>query len=352
MLIQADARSIPLADKSVHCVVTSPPYWNLRNYGMPRQLGLESTPEEYVLAMVDVFREVWRVLRDDGTLWLNMGDCYCSGISSPRTREDMETGTERALPRNWFSDANKIDRNGKPPGWKEKDLIATSWMLALALRADGWYLRSDIIWYKKNPMPETVKDRPTKAHEYIFLLSKSRKYYYDAEAIKEDTTGEAHSRGDGVNPKSRAVPAGWDTTKGNGGHGNIHKRGRNNQPNGKSRYNTPKWPRTRPKQNESYSSAMGGLLPIGSKRNKRTVWDVNPQPFSEAHFATFPEELIKPCILAGCPQGGTVFDPFVGSGTTILVAESLQCHGIGLELNPEYIEIAKRRIAQQTMEFA
>lgn len=217
---------------------------------MPRQLGLESTPEEYVLAMVDVFREVWRVLRDDGTLWLNMGDGYCSGISSPRTREDMETGTERALPRNWFSDANKIDRNGKPPGWKEKDLIATSWMLALALRADGWYLRSDIIWYKKNPMPETVKDRPTKAHEYIFLLSKSRKYY-----------------------------------------------------------------------------------------------------FSEAHFATFPEELIKPCILAGCPQGGTVFDPFVGSGTTILVAESLQCHGIGLELNPEYIEIAKRRIAQQTMEF-
>ena len=355
LLIRGDARSIPLADQSVNCVVTSPPYWNLRNYDTPGELGLEKTPEEYVAVMVEVFREVRRVLRDDGTLWLNMGDSYCSGISSVRTRETPETGITRELPRNWFADANKISRNGRPPGWKEKDLVATSWMLALALRADGWYLRSDIIWHKRNPMPETVADRPTKAHEYIFLLSKSKRYYYNAEAIKEDVTGEAHARGDGVNPKSLAVPSGWDTSTGNGGHGNIHKQGRNNQPNGGSRYNSPTYTRNgrgRLKQNESWSSAMAGILPIGSKRNKRTVWEVNPQPFPEAHFATFPEELIKPCILAGCPAGGIVFDPFVGSGTTVLVARSLECHAVGLDLSKAYLAIAKRRLAQEVLEFS
>ena len=354
LLIQADARRLPIADNCVHCCVTSPPYWNLRNYKIPGQLGLEKTPEEYVAVMVDVFREVKRVLRPDATLWLNMGDSYLSGISSVRTKETPETGISRELPRNWFADANKIPRNGKPPGWKAKDLVPVSWMLALALRADGWYLRSDIVWYKKNPMPETVKDRPTKTHEYIFLLSKSARYYYNAEAIKEDVTGNAHTRGDGVNPKSLAIPAGWDTSTGNGGHGNIHKQGRNNQPNGGSRYNSPTYTRNgrgRVKQNESWSSAMSGVLPIGSKRNKRTVWEINPQPFPGAHFATFPEELAKTCILAGCPPGGIVFDPFVGSGTTALVARDLQCKAIGVDLNPAYLEIARRRLAQNVMEF-
>jgi DNA modification methylase len=337
LLIQADARSLPIADESVHCCVTSPPYWNLRNYKIPGQLGLEKTPEEYVAVMVDVFREVKRVLRSDGTLWLNMGGSYLSGISSVRTKETPATGIDRNLPRNWFADANKISRNGKPPGWKAKDLVPVSWMLALALRADGWYLRCDIVWYKKNPMPETVKDRPTKAHEYIFLLSKSPRYYYNAEAIKEDVTGQAHSRGNGVNPK--AVPTGWDTSKGKDGHGNIHCDGRSR-------------PEGRIKQNPSFSAAMSGILPAGSKRNKRSVWQINPQAFPGAHFATFPEELAKTCILAGCPPGGIVFDPFIGSGTTALVARDLQCKAIGIDLNRAYLKIARRRIAQNVLEFA
>jgi len=300
--------------------------------------------------MVDVFREVRRVLRDDGTLWLNMGDSYLSGIVSVRTKETPETGIARELPRNWFADANKIQRNGKPSGWKAKDLVAVSWMLALALRADGWYLRSDIIWSKKNPMPETVADRPTKAHEYLFLLSKRARYYYNAEAIKEAVTGEAHSRGNGVNPKS--VPTGWDTSTGNGGHGNIHRDGRTRKQDqvGKARYTgfNDRW---KIKQNQSWSRAMSGLLPAGEKRNKRTVWEVNPQPFPEAHFATFPEELVKPCILAGCPPGGIVLDPFIGSGTTALVARKLQCHAVGLDLNPAYLKIAGKRLGQEVLDF-
>jgi DNA modification methylase len=351
LLIHGDARRLPIRDQSVQTVVTSPPYWNLRNYKIPGQLGLEKTPEEYVAVMVDVFREVRRVLRDDGTLWLNMGDSYLSGISSVRTKETPETGIERKLPRNWFADANKIQRNGKPPGWKAKDLVATSWMLALALRADGWYLRCDIIWSKANPMPETVADRPTKAHEYIFLLSKCPRYYFNADAIKEPVTGEAHSRGNGVNPKS--VPTGWDTSTGNGGHGNIHRDGRRKKQDqvDKARYTgfNDRW---KIKQNQSWSSAMAGILPSGEKRNKRSVWEINPQPFPEAHFATFPEELVKPCVLAGCPSGGIVLDPFVGSGTTALVARDLGCSAIGIELNPEYLEIARRRLAQHVLEFA
>jgi DNA modification methylase len=419
MLIRADARQIPLADKSVHCVVTSPPYWGLRDYGIgDRQLGLEPTPEEYIYTMVRVFREVWRVLRDDGTLWLNMGDSYCSGTSTARTRETPETGKEYGLPRNWVVDANKIQRNGTPAGYKPKDLIGMPWMLALALRGDGWYLRSDIIWSKPNAMPESVEDRPTTAHEHIFLMAKSERYFYDAEAIKEPVTGTAHSRGEGVNPKAKGVPP---------GSGN--------------------------KQNKSWSAAVNGLFE-DQKKNKRTVWEVSPQGFPDAHFATFPEELIKPCILAGTsmkgacakcgtpweriietstsnesgsgraakkraknrllfrvpsgwhqsgsgrwkPQhverfpvgkmaGGTqaredhdvrmgptvssrtidwaptctcgvpdvvpciVFDPFMGSGTTELVARNLQCRAVGLELNQEYLEIAKKRLAQQVMQF-
>ena len=382
LLIQADARSIPLADKSVQCVVTSPPYWGLRDYGTAvwdggseecghiatelrrglnlaqsvastrggakkcatvggipfrraclkcgavrtdKQLGLEDTPEEYVAEMVDVFREVRRVLRDDGTLWMNMGDSYCNGTTA--MRPPSKSGTAFG----WVSEANQICRNGTPPGCKPKDLMGMPWTLALALRADGWFLRCDIIWSKPNPMPESVTDRPTKAHEYIFLLAKSERYFYNADAIAEKTTGTAHSRGDGLNPKAR-VPSGWDTNEG----GHTGKTGRY----------------ARSKQNESFSAAAAGLLPIGSNRNKRSVWEVAPQAFPEAHFATFPEELIRPCILAGCPPGGVVLDPFMGSGTTALVARNLQCHAVGLELNPAYIEIANRRLAQDVLEFA
>lgn len=344
-----------LPDESVQCVVTSPPYWGLRDYGANGQLGLEATPDLYVATMVEIFREVWRVLRPDGTLWLNMGD-----------------------------------------GYQGKDLMGMPWRLAFALQADRWWLRCDIIWHKPNPMPESVTDRPTKSHEYLFLLTKSDRYYYDAEAIKEDVTGNAHARGDGVNPKAQnwKTPDGWDTSKGNGGHGSFHKEGRE---------------KGRPRQNASFSGAVNEL--VGS-RNKRTVWTIASQAFAEAHFATYPEALVEPCILAGtsekgcCPKCGapwkrvtettamvidrsswthelgrtrssgtmlepaesrtlgweptckcgsdnlldnepvpcTVLDPFCGSGTTGVVALRYHRNFIGIELNPEYAKMARRRI--------
>lgn len=208
-------------------------------------------------------------------------------------------------------------------------------MLAFALRGDGWYLRRDIIWHKPNPMPETVNDRPTTAHEYLFLLSKSPRYYYDADAIREPVTGGAHARGDGVNPKSRAwkTPDGWDTSKGEGGHGSFHRTGREKG-------------HVRPRQNESFSGAVSGLV---EDRNKRSVWTVTTKPYSEAHFATYPPDLIEPCILAGSRPGDIVLDPFFGSGTTGEVAERLGRQWIGIELNPEYGKLAARRTAQTGM---
>jgi DNA modification methylase len=361
LMIQADARKIPLADKSIHCVVTSPPYWGLRDYGVAGQIGLERTPDGYIAVMLEVFRDVKRVLRDDGTLWLNMGDCYHSpdrGGYQP-SRTVAEDSLQRSNLAGDFPGApNRLPQKGLKP----KDLVGMPWRLAFALQADGWYLRSDIIWSKPNPMPESVTDRPTKAHEYIFLLSKSERYFYDADAIKENVTGEAHDRGNGVNPKCRwKTPDGWDTTSGNGGHGTILRSGREkgrvlgkNETTGHRRYEgfNERWNQreaSRSKQNESFSAAVSGLV---ERRNKRTVWTVNPQPFPEAHFATFPEELIKPCILAGCPAGGTVLDPFMGSGTTALVARNLQCNAVGLELNAAYIEIAKKRLSQEVLSFA
>ena len=308
LLIQGDARKIPLADQSVHCCVTSPPYWGLRDYGVAGQLGLEKTAEEYTRVMVDVFREVKRVLRGDGTLWLNIGDSYASAWPAPNTRRNIIDNPMSGGKRG----PGRPERMGGD--LKEKDLVGIPWMLAFALRADGWYLRSDIIWSKPNPMPESVTDRPTKAHEYIFLLSKSREYYYDAEAIKEESVS--------LDLRKPYAPGQIDA------RGNGHDRG-----GGSIRKN----------------AVPTGCLPV--KRNKRTVWEVNPQPFPEAHFATFPEELIKPCILAGCPLRGTVLDPFIGSGTTALVARNLQCHAIGLEINPKYIDIARGRLAQKVMSF-
>jgi DNA modification methylase len=292
-------RSLP--SESVHCCVTSPPYWGLRDYGVEGQIGLEKTPEEYVSKMVEIFREVKRVLRNDGTLWLNLGDCYngSGGAGGDYNKGGLKEGQPKYPGR-------KIAR------LKPKDLVGIPWRVALALQADGWYLRSDIIWHKPNPMPESVKDRPTKAHEYVFLLSKSQKYYYDAEAIKEpiaaSTVERAKSKNNASTRKDKGA-AQWQSGL------------------------TPE------QQDKWYSN-----IDKNTVRNKRSVWTVPTQPFPEAHFAVYPPALITPCILAGCPVGGTVLDPFAGSGTTLLVAQRLGRSGIGIELNPDYCAMASRRI--------
>jgi site-specific DNA-methyltransferase (adenine-specific) len=306
-----------LPEKSVNTCVTSPPYWGLRDYGTgewqggdpdcphmrttkiskdtstghkgmfeqgnvvgdaiyktecpkcgatrkDEQLGLEETPEQFTENLVKLFREVRRVLRDDGTVWLNLGDSYSSGGRKTTNNQDLRGDKEYG-----------VTRPKPSKGIKEKDLIGIPWRVAFALQADGWYLRQDIIWHKPNPMPESVQDRCTKAHEYIFLLSKSPKYYYDNEAIKEESQSDA-----------------------------------------------------------------------SETKNKRSVWSVSPVAYKEAHFATYPPELIKPCILAGCPEGGTVLDPFGGSGTTAQVSNNLNRNAILCELNPEYVEIAKGRLQE------
>lgn len=311
---QGDAleRLREMADESVHCVVTSPPYYGLRDYGVAGQIGLEKSPEEYIARMVEVFREVRRVLRGDGTLWMNMGDSYASSEGKRKVGDKVgdkqsTNGGSMGVP----------SRGGN--GFKPKDLMGMPWRLALAMQADGWYLRCDIIWHKPSPMPESVTDRPTKAHEYIFLMSKSQNYYYDAEAIKEPVAGGAHARGNGVNPKAK-VPTGWDTGK--GGHTALTGRYKN-------------------KQNESFSGAVAELV---TSRNKRSVWTVASEGFSDVHFATFPPKLIEPCILAGCPEGGLVLDPFSGAGTTVMTALRLGRNGVGIELSEEYCEMSRRRI--------
>ena len=285
-----------LPDQSVHTCVTSPPYFGLRDYGHDGQIGLEPTPDQFVGKLVEVFREVKRVLRDDGTLWLNLGDSYASyrdGKATPDTTRGDDTGT--LVPKG--AAKNRMASTFAGSSIKHKDLIGIPWRVAFALQADGWYLRQDIIWHKPNPMPESVTDRCTKAHEYIFLLSKSERYYYDAKAIKEPASGretffgsDRYSKGAGRNDAGRHSVTTCET------------------------------------------------------RNKRSVWTVTTKPFKGAHFATFPPTLIKPCILAGCPIGGTVLDPFGGSGTTGLVAQAWGRKFILCELNPEYAEMAKNRI--------
>lgn len=295
-----------LPDGSVNCCITSPPYWGLRDYGVEGQLGLEKTPEEYVGKMVAVFGEVRRVLKDDGTLWLNLGDSYAnqktgdtySGFNDRYFGRETDGGKQAQTVSN--ADIGRLDFNGLKP----KDLVGIPWRVAFALQADGWYLRQDIIWHKPNPMPESVTDRCTKAHEYVFLMSKSQQYYYDNEAIKERTLTKDNSN------RNR------DITKLN---------------------NTP-----------GRTKMMGLKTNDYDNRNKRSVWTVATQPFKESHFAVFPPDLIKPMILAGCPEGGVVLDPFVGSGTTAIVARELGRRFVGTELNPEYAEMARRRIANTT----
>jgi DNA modification methylase len=293
-------RSLP--DESVHCVVTSPPYWGLRDYGQDGQIGLEDTPEAYTARMVEVFREVRRVLRDDGTLWLNLGDSYAASGERTNNNASGKSGLN-SNPTNLFAQKRiklKIDHGLKP-----KDLVGIPWRIAFALQADGWWLRQDIIWHKPNPMPESVTDRCTKAHEYIFLLSKSARYWYDAEAVKEPAAESTLERWHGMPVRKNASPQGLNA-------GSV---------SGESCF---------------------GISPTG--RNRRSVWTVTTKPFSGAHFAVMPPDLVEPCVLAGCPEGGTVLDPFGGAGTTALVADRLGRNAIICELNPEYVKIAKDRL--------
>jgi len=288
-------------DQSVHCCVTSPPYFGLRDYGVDGQIGLETTPDEFVQALMAVFREVRRVLRDDGTLWLNLGDSYArTGGTDRKVSATAAVGSTRRTIQ------QMSDRTRRAPsGLKDKDLIGIPWRVAFALQADGWYLRQDIIWNKPNPMPESVRDRCTKSHEYIFLLSKSAQYYYDIEAVKEPV-----------------APSTVDRLA---------------QPNYESQIGSSRVPG----KTNGNMKAVGGA----ENRNRRSVWTIPTRPYKGSHFATFPPNLIEPCILAGCPIGGTVLDPFGGSGTTAGVAISLGRKAVLCELNPEYARLTKDRVA-------
>ena len=374
-LYQADARHLPIPDSSVDCVVTSPPYWGLRDYGLEEQgIGLEQTPEEYCANMVEVFREVWRVLKPTGTLWLNLGDSY-SGGGGAHKPEHANPGLSKSAERNGVPTSERDVMSGLKP----KDLVGIPWRVAFALQADGWWLRSDIIWSKPNPMPESVQDRPSKAHEYIFLLTKNQRYYYDADAIKEPASyaGAVISLGEKSFAKRQAL-------------------GTNVSPSG---------------------NGLSDTYVVPDGRNKRSVWEITTHPYPEAHFATYPEKLVEPCILAGTsekgvcaecgqpwerevesiiekPQGrsedglytadayahpqsqvwgkkrnlggsapmpittgwnptcecnadtvpATVLDPFAGSGTTVAVAQRLGRKSIGTDLSEEYLKLASKRL--------
>lgn len=353
-IITGDCREVlrTLPDKSVHCCVTSPPYFGLRDYGMAAQIGLEQTPDAFVAEMVSVFREVRRVLRDDGTLWLNIGDSYAGSWGAQGKREtpgEISRNSVRNHPKRAASTGSI-----RGDGLKPKDLIGIPWMLAFALRADGWYLRQDIIWNKPNPMPESVTDRCTKAHEYVFLMSKSERYYYDQDAIAEPLGTSSIAR------LSQNVEdqAGSDRVPGktNGTMKAVGRRAAGNKTHkGLTAYEAGD-ERMRTKaglvgfaERERAKVDAGDLI---GTRNKRSVWTVATQPYSEAHFATFPPALIEPCILAGCPVGGTVLDPFGGAGTTGLVADRLGRNAVLVELNPAYVGIATRRIEGDAGMFA
>ena len=354
-----------LPSESVNCCITSPPYWGLRDYGTgewiggdpacshkrdskqseltqtghrnlegavgdgiykdkckrcgaerkDRQIGLELTPESYVQKMVDVFREVRRVLRNDGTLWLNLGDTY----SAQRWTKKGETTTP-AQPMNGMSDTWRAIAPTKESGLPDKNLVGIPWHVAFALQADGWYLRQDIIWHKPNPMPESVTDRCTKAHEYIFLMSKNPNYYFDNESIKERSVWDVDGNGTIKRAERQREGLKSNPTE-------IKNGIRIKYPNGK------------------HGEGQQSPKTIYGKRNKRSVWSVTVKPYKEAHFATFPKELIEPCVLAGCPKDGTILDPFGGSGTTAEVAIENGRNALLIELNPEYIELAKTRIS-------
>lgn len=317
-----------LPDASVRCCVTSPPYWGLRDYGVDGQLGLEKTPDEYVEKMVAVFRGVRRVLTDDGTLWLNLGDSYASIGGAHGARLDNQTGV--GAKRLHLEGGGDKEARIPPSGLKPKDLVGIPWRVAFALQADGWYLRSDIIWAKPNPMPESVTDRPTKSHEYLFLLAKSEQYHFDAAAIAEPVTDSTIARVSQPNIEGQAGSPVPFKTNGNM-KAVVKKSGNVARKLGDER--------GRP------GSHLGGSIPWeGSTRNARSVWTIATTPYPEAHFATFPEELARRCIVAGSAPGDTVLDPFSGSGTVAAVAVGNGRAAIGIELNPAYQDMARRRI--------
>lgn len=304
--IRADARRLPITSESVQCIVTSPPYWGLRDYGNSDQIGLERTPEEYVESLRSVALELWRVLKTDGTLWLNLGDCFATGGGSVGRAPGGGDQGER------FIRAGMIGTqpNRMPiPGLKSKDLIGIPWRVAFALQADGWYLRQDIIWHKPNPMPESVTDRPTTSHEYIFLLTKNERYFYDSEAIKETAAYP-----NGPTGSTRKARGGGNKAAG-AGHTNLAKCG----------------------------------LVAYETRNKRSVWTVALRPYSEAHYATFPPDLVEPCILAGSRPGDIVLDPFFGSGTVGRVAEQYSRRWIGVDLGYQDLQAKRVRNVQRNL---
>jgi DNA modification methylase len=296
MLIQADARTLPLRDGCVQCVVTSPPYWGLRDYGIVGQLGVQQTPEAYVSDLADVFDEVRRVLRADGVCFVNLGDTYQNAKRQAGGVDPKQRHRRHGL----------RPQDVGVPGLKPKDLVGIPWMFAFEARRRGWYLRSDIVWAKPNPMCEPVEDRPTHAHEYVFLLSKARQYFWDAEAVKEQ----------GV------IPAG---TRGAKGSAARKASGVN----------------ARPPEYKVYDGM----------RNLRSVWWIQARPFVDGHSATMPEALVTPCLLAGSRRGDIVFDPFMGSGTVGKVAERLGRRWVGVDLNPAYHRLAKQRTAQRGLRF-
>jgi len=300
-----------LEDNSIDCVVTSPPYWGLRDYGVPGQLGLEPTYQEHIKNIVELFRAMKPKLKDSATVWLNYGDSYAATVNGTKVKDQIKNkvqfagkylikGDDRTFRDKPFS---TIQGSLKP-----KDLVMIPNRIAIALQDDGWWIRSEIIWHKPNPMPESTKDRPTSAHEKIWLITKSKKYYYDADAIREPLASTSLTR---LNQDIRNQKG---SSRGNGG-----------------------------------MKSNGNMKAVGNMetKNKRNVWTVTTKPCKEAHFATFPKDLIEPCIKAGCPEGGVVFDPFGGSGTTGIVAKLLNRRSILSELNPEYIEIAKSRINKE-----
>ena len=312
---QGDCREVlrGLEESSIHCVVTSPPYWGLRDYGTDGQLGLEETPADHVANMVEVFREVRRVLREDGTLWLNYGDSYAAsgatghgGFDGNNKKPDGTARKNRQAGSKWARGRTAVG------GLKPKDLCGIPWRVSFARQEDGWWLRQDIIWHKPNPMPESCTDRCTKAHEYIFLLAKSPRYYYDADAVREKAKYGRRKWSD-IEGVLAAATTAADTRADHG---------------------------------VRVSASVTGADPTAG-RNRRSVWTIATAPYPGAHFATFPPDLVKPCIMAGCPDGGTVLDPFTGSGTVAEVARANGCKFVGAELNPEYIELAKKRLQQR-----
>jgi len=331
-----------LEDNSIDCVVTSPPYWGLRDYGVSGQLGLEPTYQEHIQNIVELFRAIKPKLKDSATIWLNYGDSYAATVNGTKVKDQIKNKVQFAG--KYLIDGDDRTFRDKPfstiqGSLKPKDLVMIPNRIAIALQDDGWWIRSEIIWHKPNPMPESVRDRPTSAHEKIWLITKSKKYYYDADAIREPLTSSSLTRLNQPNLKNQK-----GSTRANGGmKSNGNMKAVFSKKNIKGNFS--KRGITRTTEGLNLKTQLEKINPLG--KNKRNVWTVTTKPCKEAHFATFPKDLIEPCIKAGCPENGIVFDPFGGSGTTGIVAKLFNRKSIMSELNPEYIKIAKARINKE-----